>query len=196
MEKSPANHRVVCWVGSADGAAGAFIVSSSEFRRLCIAGGQTNKEQTMIKRAKQVLVGVAALAALGLGGSALAQAGNTTVNPTLEPTSAPDRDTVQSGDQTTPDAPAKSASVSTASKANSASSEAPGVETAPNSDGPSGPANEATGSSTASAEAPGSETPDTPGETTGSEAPNNDGPGGHADEPGNPSADHQFDGQE
>jgi hypothetical protein len=33
-------------------------------------------------------------------------------------------------------------------------------------------------------------------EAAGSEVPNNDGPGGHADEPGNPSADHQFEGQE
>jgi hypothetical protein len=140
---------------------------------------------------KQVLLGVAALAALGLGGSALAQGGTTTVKPAVEPISAPDRDTVQTGDQTTPDAPAKSSSAPTAAKAKSANSEAPGVETAPNSDGPNGTANEpaGTGSSTA-------ETPDTPGETAGSEAPNNDGPGGHADEPGNPSADHQFNGQE
>ena len=34
------------------------------------------------------------------------------------------------------------------------------------------------------------------GEATGSEVPNNDGPGGHADEPGNPAADHQFQGEE
>jgi hypothetical protein len=39
------------------------------------------------------------------------------------------------------------------------------------------------------------ESPETPGET-GSEAPNDDGPGGHADEPGNPNADHQFQGKE
>jgi hypothetical protein len=31
---------------------------------------------------------------------------------------------------------------------------------------------------------------------TGSEVAGNDGPGGHADEPGNPNADHQFEGQE
>jgi hypothetical protein len=30
----------------------------------------------------------------------------------------------------------------------------------------------------------------------GSEVTSNDGPGGHADEPGNPNADHQFQGQE
>jgi hypothetical protein len=32
--------------------------------------------------------------------------------------------------------------------------------------------------------------------SSGSEVPGNDGPGGHADEPGNPNADHQFQGQE
>ena len=30
----------------------------------------------------------------------------------------------------------------------------------------------------------------------GSEVPDDDGPGGHADEPGNPNADHQFEGKE
>ena len=49
------------------------------------------------------------------------------------------------------------------------------------------------------AEAPGTE--QSPGSESGGEAPgsetaNNDGPGGHADEPGNPNADHQFQGQE
>jgi hypothetical protein len=34
------------------------------------------------------------------------------------------------------------------------------------------------------------------GEEQGSEVPGNDGPGGHADEPGNPNADHQFQGEE
>jgi hypothetical protein len=40
------------------------------------------------------------------------------------------------------------------------------------------------------AEAPGAE------QESATEAPGNDGPGGHADEPGNASADHQFQGQE
>ena len=34
------------------------------------------------------------------------------------------------------------------------------------------------------------------GEAEGSEKPGDDGPGGHADEPGNPDADHQFEGKE
>ena len=33
-------------------------------------------------------------------------------------------------------------------------------------------------------------------EEQGSEVPNNDGPGGHADEPGNPNANHEFEGVE
>jgi hypothetical protein len=35
-----------------------------------------------------------------------------------------------------------------------------------------------------------------PGTESGGEVSNDDGPGGHADEPGNPNADHQFQGQE
>ncbi len=43
----------------------------------------------------------------------------------------------------------------------------------------------------------GAEAPDSSsGESTGSEVPGGDGPGGHADEPGNPNADHQFNGEE
>jgi hypothetical protein len=38
-------------------------------------------------------------------------------------------------------------------------------------------------------------TPEQPGSETES-APNSDGPGGHADEPGNATADHQFQGEE
>jgi hypothetical protein len=37
------------------------------------------------------------------------------------------------------------------------------------------------------------ETPERQGEQ-GSEVPNNDGPGGHTDEPGNPNANHEFQG--
>lgn len=40
------------------------------------------------------------------------------------------------------------------------------------------------------------EQPDSTSGEAGSEQLANDGPGGHADEPGNPNADHQFQGQE
>jgi hypothetical protein len=90
----------------------------------------SNKEQYMPKRIKQALLAVVALGALAFGGATVAQAGSTTtVEPAVEST-APDKDNIQSGDQTTPDTP-------TASKA----AEAPG-ETAPNSDGPGGHADE------------------------------------------------------
>ena len=132
----------------------------------------------MIKRTKQAALAVTAIAALALGGSALAgAASNNTVTGSAkpaapaqraatEPTSGPDRDNVQSGDQTTPDTPSGQASA----KAD-------------------GPANEM-GTAGASNEAPESAS------ESGSEKPGDDGPGGHADEPGNPSADHQFEGQE
>ena len=45
-------------------------------------------------------------------------------------------------------------------------------------------------------QAPAAEQTDTSGAETTSEQTANDGPGGHADEPGNPAADHQFQGQE
>jgi hypothetical protein len=41
-----------------------------------------------------------------------------------------------------------------------------------------------------------SESASEPAGESGSEVPGNDGPGGHADEPGNPNADHQFQGAE
>src|SRR5690349_4421846 len=145
----------------------------------------------MTKRTKQGLLAFGALAALAFGGAGLAQAQTSTAQTTLEPTSGPDRDSIQSGDQTTPDAPANSAKAKTSPvAAKSSASEAPRAETAPNSDGPSGPADESRGTSSA---------PETrgAGEQPGSESPtNSDGPGGHADEPGNANADHQFDGVE
>ena len=149
----------------------------------------------MTRRMKQALLGVAALAVLAFGGAGLAQAQTSTAQTTLEPTSGPDRDTIQSGDQTTPDAPAKASSAKTSPvAAKSTTSEAPGAETAPNSDGPSGPAQEAKGTSSAPADTPGSQAPET---GSSSETPTaSDGPGGHADEPGNANADHQANGVE
>ena len=119
------------------------------------------------------------IAALGVGGVALAQnSGNATPSQKANPvakvqaqpskaqeTSGPDTDKVQSGDQSTPDT--------------GSAQEQPGTET---SDG-------------GAQEQPGTETNDS-GEQPGSEVSNNDGPGGHADEPGNASADHQAQGQE
>lgn len=114
----------------------------------------------MTKRIQQLMVSVAALAALALGGAVFAQAkpashhvrhhvvraaSSTATGPT-------DGDNVQSGDQTTPDT--------------GATSEQPGAENPE----PGGPGSESASGS--------------------------DGPGGHADAPGNPNADHQFQGNE
>jgi hypothetical protein len=104
----------------------------------------------------QTIAALAGAATLAAGGAAYAASGHhATPSHTAkakatatvaEPTS-PDTDTLQSGDQTTPDTTAGG-----------------GAQT-----GESG---------------------------SGSEQAGNDGPGGHADEPGNPNADHQFQGQE
>ncbi len=42
----------------------------------------------------------------------------------------------------------------------------------------------------------GAEEPESSEAESAAEQPGDDGPGGHADEPGNPDADHQFEGQE
>jgi hypothetical protein len=122
----------------------------------------------MTKRIQKSAAAVLALGALGFGGSAIAQGAAT------EPVGGPDTDTVQSGDQTTPDVGTAAATASKASTAAttpsttpSAAGEQPGVES--------------------STEQPGAE-------SSSETAANSDGPGGHADEPGNPQADNQFQG--
>jgi hypothetical protein len=125
----------------------------------------------MTKGIKKGSAAVLALAALGLGGSAIASAASS------EPVGGPDHDTIQSGDQTTPDAGTTAASASKSGvKAATASKSAPA----------------------AGAEQPGVESStENPGTESSSEtATANDGPGGHADEPGNPQADNQFQGQQ
>jgi membrane protein DedA with SNARE-associated domain len=126
------------------------------------------KENPMVKHLKKIAAGLAALTALALGGSALAQAGGTTAKPTpqsaatstasetpgTQQSDAADRDNVQSGDQSAPETP-------DAEKGESAQ-----------------------------------EPPESANETEGSEVPGDDGPGGHADEPANPNADHQHEGTE
>jgi hypothetical protein len=132
----------------------------------------------MIKRIQRWFVPVAAVAAVVVGGGAIASAQQPAKAPapitkaaaTSEPVGGPDTDTIQSGDQTTPDTVAASA---TTHRSVAATAEAPGTE------------------QPAASEQPGAE--EQPGSET---AANDDGPGGHADEPGNASADHQFQGAE
>jgi hypothetical protein len=130
----------------------------------------------MTKRIGKFLAAVAALGALAVGGSAIASAQQPaqTAAPvkqravTSEPVGGPDTDSIQSGDQTSPDT-----GTTTAALRSSSTPEAPGTEQPP------------AGEQPGAAEQPGSES-----------AANSDGPGGHADEPGNASADHQFNGAE
>jgi hypothetical protein len=151
-----------------------------------------DKGDTMTKRIQKMFVPLAAVTALAVGGAAIASAAthSATSNAPVkqsaaaaEPVGGPDTDNIQSGDQTTPDT-----AVVKATKAAS-TTEAPGTEQSPASEKAGtaeAPGTEQSPASEAgSAEAPGSET-----------AANSDGPGGHADEPGNPNADHQFQGQE
>jgi hypothetical protein len=119
------------------------------------------------------IAGVAALAALALGGSVVAQAASTPskapVNSAVsspEKTTGPDTDTIQSGDQTTPDS---STAVLKVAGTNAGTPE------------PSGTSESAAEPTT---------------ESAGESAPGNDGPGGHADEPGNANAAHDFQGVE
>jgi hypothetical protein len=149
-------------------------------------------ESKVIKHGKKLIVTVGAVSALAFGGAALANGGSTPVKtaaqPPVEQKSGPDRDKVQSGDQTTPDVAASKADRASSAESPSAPDTDPvqsGDQSTPDTPG-----------SAEQPETPGSvEQPETSGET-GSEVANDDGPGGHADEPGNANADHQFNGQE
>ena len=148
------------------------------------------KENPMVKHIKKTAVGLAALVALALGGSALAQAGGTTAKPTPAVTSsaseAPGVETAAGSDGPTGHADevkATSATVAQKSSAKDTDNVQSGDQSAPETP-------DAAGSKSAQ------ENPESAGETPGSETSGNDGPGGHADEPGNPNADHQNEGTE
>src|SRR2546423_9399535 len=132
--------------------------------------------------------GAALLAAVGVGGVTAAAQPSNTATPKAQsaPAQSSEKPGVESGapensgkdpdnvQYTAPgDANAKTASAtkSTVAASSQSTQEAPGTE------------------QSAASEQSGSEAPR-------SETSNNDGPGGHADEPGNPNADHQFQGQE
>src|SRR5947209_7864857 len=144
----------------------------------------------MTKRIQKLAAAVAALAALALGGAVVAQA-QSAQSAAPERVSAPDRDRVQSGDQTTPDRTAKVKAVHARNRHVRVSNTTTG--------GPAGGGTGQSGDQSApdsgsSSETPGAENPES---GAGSEsAPSSDGPGGHADEPGNANADHQFQGNE
>jgi hypothetical protein len=144
----------------------------------------------MTKRIQKLVMAVAALAALALGGAVFAQAQTSSPSAAHEQTTAPDRDNVQSGDQTTPDTTSRAARGHSRHHARRAAS----TSTDPAGGGSGQSGSQSTPDNGSSTETPGAENPET---GAGSEsAPGNDGPGGHADEPGNASADHQFQGNE
>jgi hypothetical protein len=127
----------------------------------------------MATRAKKVLAGIAALAALAFGGAAIAQAGGGSQD--QQAASSPATQPAEQGES--------------AAAENSATDPDNVQDETGNDQGEKGGGPE------------GSETPDgaeapEADEQQGSEVPGDDGPGGHADEPSNPNADHQFQGKE
>lgn len=116
----------------------------------------------MRKRLTKLSAAVAALAALAVGGSAIASA-------------------TQNGPTPKPAAPAEQQ----AGVDNDAIQQENGADDATEPAG--GAESEAAG---------GPETEKAEGAESGQEVPGDDGPGGHADEPGDPNADHQFEGAE
>jgi hypothetical protein len=143
----------------------------------------------MTKRIRKLVVAVAALAALALGGAVFAQA-QTSPSAAPERTTMPDRDNVQSGDQTTPD----TATVAAVHARHHAARVASSTTADPAGGGTGQSGDQSTPDTGSASETTGAENPET---GAGSEsAPANDGPGGHADPPGNANADHQFQGNE
>lgn len=143
----------------------------------------------MTKRFQKLVLAVAALAALALGGAVFAQA-QSSLPGAPEVVTTPDRDNVQSGDHTTPD--------SAAAARTHAANHIMRVASSTTAD-PKGGGTDQSGSQTApdqssAGEQAGAENPETgAGSESGSA---NDGPGGHADPTGNAIADHQFQGNE
>jgi cytoskeletal protein RodZ len=143
-------------------------------------------------RKSMAATGAALLAALGVSGVAIAQAGNGVPSPskaqsTVAPAQAKEKPGVESN------APENSGR-----DPDNVQYTAPGDPDAKTAAAKTGATNTSAGSK--SAEAPGSEQPaaseQSGSEQPGSEVANDDGPGGHADEPANPNADHQFQGKE
>jgi hypothetical protein len=122
----------------------------------------------MIKRLKTSAGLVAGLAALSLGGAAIAGAASTSTQANAsvpakhEVTTGRDTDNVQSGDQTTPDTKAGAAKEVV-----------------------NGPDIGTTQSGSQTTPDPAGSTSETSSETSGESAANNDGPGGYADPAGN-----------
>ncbi len=141
----------------------------------------------MTKRIQKLVMAVAALAALALGGAVFAQA-QTAPKAAQEKTSTVDLDNVQSGDQTTPDATTSKTARHHAVRV-TARHHAKRVASTTTDGGTVQSGDQSTPDTSGAAE---SSTSETGGET----ASGSDGPGGHADAPGSANADHQFQGNE
>src|SRR5690348_5076156 len=134
--------------------------------------GNHNGRIKMTKRIHGLAVAVAAVAALALGGAVIAQA-QVSHSAAHERVSAPDRDYVQSGDQTTPDSAKRTAANPRHRHTRAASTTAVGSMAGGNVHS----GRQTTPDSGSQAETPGAENPES---GSGSEsAPANDGPGGH-----------------
>ncbi len=133
----------------------------------------------MIKRLKTSAGLVAGLAALALGGSAIASAASSSTPAKApvkqEATTAPDTDQVQSGDQTTPDTKASGTAKTIKNAA----------------DTTSGPDAGNTQSGDQTTPDPAGSSSETSSETSGESAANSDGPGGWADPAGSAGANSQ-----
>ena len=121
----------------------------------------------MRRRLTKLGAALAALAALAIGGSALASATGGSSQQTKVPA------VVQKD-----------------------SAKADAVPNEPAEKGDSDSIQDESGKDDASEPAEGAENETAETAETGNEVPGDDGPGGHADEPGNPNADHQSEGQE
>jgi hypothetical protein len=133
--------------------------------------------------------GATLLAAMGVSGVAIAQSsGSSTEKPGVE-SNAPEN-SAKDGDNVQYTPPGESnGNVAAASSKRSAAKKSHTKKSHTRKSHSTRSAAEAPGTE----QSPGSESG---GEAPGSETANNDGPGGHADEPGNPNADHQFQGNE
>jgi hypothetical protein len=103
-------------------------------------------ENKVIKHGKKLIVTVGAVSALAFGGAALANGGSTPVKtaaqPPVEQKSGPDRDKVQSGDQSTPDTPGSAEQPETPGSVEQPETSGETGSEVANDDGPGGHADE------------------------------------------------------
>jgi cytoskeletal protein RodZ len=102
----------------------------------------TRKEYDMRARITKLMAALTVVGALAVGGAAFAGAASTPTPPPAPPAVTADADTLQQGDQTTPDTGAAASESSTASSTESSTESASSSEVAGPSDGPGGHADD------------------------------------------------------